>query len=215
MTGTHNPLEDMDTHERGAFDELIRPDDSYTKDGTYWADLPLGQKIKFVGSYDAAETRRELASIWEMIKVDPLSPFSYYFRNMVLPGAGLGLEGYVLFSIGNIKPLFENTFPECWDTATTCNQQWLNAVEYLEIIGIIVGQILVGIIGDWYVSNRGQREKQKRLTRIQVGTSVGFDSGCLYHVSRTDHAYGCVGHNHEWLGDLLCLVVVLLQYWSW
>ncbi|KAJ6002389.1 hypothetical protein N7451_004936 [Penicillium sp. IBT 35674x] len=149
MTGTHNPLEDMDTHERGAFDELIRPDDSYTKDGTYWADLPLGQKIKFVGSYDAAEARRELASIWEMIKVDPLSPVSYYFRNMVLPGAGLGLEGYVLFSIGNIKPLFEKTFPDCWDTATTCNQQWINAVDYLEIIGIIFGQILVGIIGDW------------------------------------------------------------------
>lgn len=149
MTGTHNPLENMDTHERGAFDELIRPDDSYTKDGTYWADLPLGQKIKFVGSYDAAEARRELASIWEMIKVDPLSPVSYYFRNMVLPGAGLGLEGYVLFSIGNIKPLFEKTFPDCWKTATTCNQQWINAVDYLEIIGIIFGQILVGIIGDW------------------------------------------------------------------
>ncbi|KAJ5614095.1 MFS general substrate transporter [Penicillium herquei] len=149
MTGTHNPLEDMHAHERGAFDELIRPDDSYTKDGTYWADLPLGQKVKFVSSYDAAEAKRELGTIWEMVKEDPLSPISYYFRNMVLPGAGLGLEGYVLFSIGNIKPLFQKTWPECWDTATTCNQQWINAVDYLEIIGIIFGQILVGIIGDW------------------------------------------------------------------
>ncbi|KAJ5087507.1 hypothetical protein N7456_011123 [Penicillium angulare] len=149
MTGTHNPLEDMDINEKGAFDELIRPDDSYTKDGTYWADLPLGQKIRFVGSYDAGEAKRELSTIWGMIKEDPLSPISYYFHNMVLPGAGLGLEGYVLFSIGNIKPLFEKTFPDCWDTATTCNKQWINAVDYLEIIGIIFGQILVGIIGDW------------------------------------------------------------------
>ncbi|KAJ5725526.1 uncharacterized protein N7483_006883 [Penicillium malachiteum] len=149
MTGTHNPLEDMQAHERGAFDELIRPDDSYTKDGTYWADLPLGQKVKFVSSYDAAEAKRELGNIWEMMKEDPLSPISYYFRNMVLPGAGLGLEGYVLFSIGNIKPLFQKTWPDCWDSATTCNQQWINAVDYLEIIGIIFGQILVGIIGDW------------------------------------------------------------------
>lgn len=216
MTGTHNPLEDMDTHERGAFDELIRPDDSYTKDGTYWADLPLGQKIKFVGSYDAAEARRELASIWEMIKVDPLSPVSYYFRNMVLPGAGLGLEGYVLFSIGNIKPLFEKTFPDCWDTATTCNQQWINAVDYLEIIGIIFGQILVGIIGDWYVT-RAQKGKRNKsgLTKIQVGTPLGFDSGCFHHVSWVDYAHGCVGYYHEWMGDLLCLVAVLLQYRSW
>lgn len=176
MTGTHNPLEtptqnaleDMDHHERGAFDELIRPDDSYTKDGTYWADLPLGQKIKFVSSYDAGEAKRELCSIWEMMKKDPLSPVSYYFHNMVLPGMGLGLEGYVLFSIGNIKPLFQKTFPDCWDTATTCDQGWLNAVEYLEIIGIIFGQILVGIIGDWYVGTRSwwKRQDKKRSARI-------------------------------------------------
>lgn len=93
MTGTHNPLEDMDLHEKGAFDQLIRPDDSYTPDGTYWADLPLVKRVKFVGSYDAQESKRELRGIWAMIKEDPLSPVSYYFRNMVLPGAGLGLEG--------------------------------------------------------------------------------------------------------------------------
>ena len=150
MTGTHNPLEDMSLHEKGAFDELIRPDDSYTSDGTYWADLPLLKKIKFVSSYDAQEAKRELASIWSMTKKDPLSPVSYYFRNMVLPGAGLGLEGYVLFSIGNIKPLFQKAFPECWNAPyKVCDQQWLNAVDYLEIVGIIFGQILVGVVGDW------------------------------------------------------------------
>ncbi|KNG82393.1 MFS phosphate transporter [Aspergillus nomiae NRRL 13137] len=149
MSGNHNPLEDMDHHEKGAFDALIRPDDSYTPDGTYWADLPLLKKLKFVGSYDAQEAKRELSSIWEMTKQDPLSPISYYFRNMVLPGAGLGLEGYVLFSIGNVKPLFQAAFKSCWKDHKICNAQWLNAIDYLEIIGIIVGQILVGVIGDW------------------------------------------------------------------
>lgn len=149
MTGTHNPLEEMDAHEKGAFDQLIRPDDSYGADGTYWADMPLPQKIKFVTSYDAGEAGRELGLIWGMMKEDPLSPISYYFRNMVLPGAGLGLEGYVLFSIGNIKPLFEKTFSTCWATHEICDEQWLNAVEYLEIIGIIFGQVLVGVVGDW------------------------------------------------------------------
>ena len=57
----------------------------------------------------------------------------------------------MLFSIGNIKPLFEAVFPTCWDSKEVCNPQWLNAIEYLEIVGIIVGQILVGIVGDWYV----------------------------------------------------------------
>lgn len=58
---------------------------------------------------------------------------------------------YVLFSIGNIKPLFESVFSNCWDTHEVCNKQWISAVEYLEIVGIIVGQILVGFLGDWYV----------------------------------------------------------------
>ncbi|KAL4785155.1 major facilitator superfamily domain-containing protein [Aspergillus varians] len=149
MSGTHEPLENMDIHEKGAFDALIRPDDSYTPDGTYWADLSIFKRIKFVSSYDAGEAKRELGGIWEMTKADPLSPVSYYFRNMVLPGAGLGLEGYVLFSIGNLKPLFQAAFPSCWKSHEICNAQWLNAIDYLEICGIIVGQILVGILGDW------------------------------------------------------------------
>lgn len=56
---------------------------------------------------------------------------------------------YVLFSIGNVKPLLEAAFPACWAEKTICNGTWLNALEYLEICGIIVGQILVGILGDW------------------------------------------------------------------
>lgn len=93
MTGTHDPLENMDIHERGAFDALIRPSDSYTPEGTYWADLSIFKRVKFVSAYDSVEAKRELSGIWEMTKADPLSPISYYFRNMVLPGAGLGLEG--------------------------------------------------------------------------------------------------------------------------
>ncbi|KAI1993940.1 hypothetical protein LOZ53_001996 [Ophidiomyces ophidiicola] len=149
MSGTHEPLQEMNLNEKEAFDSLIRPDDSYTPDGVYWADLPLLKRIKFVGAYDMKEAAREFSGVCKMFKADPLSPVSYYFRNMVLPGAGLGLEGYVLFSIGNIKPLFEKTFPKCWKKQEICNPTWIAAVEYLEICGIIVGQILVGILGDW------------------------------------------------------------------
>jgi MFS family permease len=57
---------------------------------------------------------------------------------------------YVLFSIGNVKPLFSSAFPACWgNNPTACNETWVQSVEYLEIVGIIIGQILVGIIGDW------------------------------------------------------------------
>jgi hypothetical protein len=135
-------------NERQIFDYLLRPDDSYDENGVYWADMPLTQRVKFVSSYDAAEVKRELTSIGQMVKKDPLSPIGYYFRNMVLPGAGLGLEGYVLFSIGNIQPLFTapGSYTDCWK-GKTCSQSWINAITYMEVVGIIVGQILVGFLG--------------------------------------------------------------------
>lgn len=94
----------MTANEKQIFNQLLYPDDSYNEDGIYWADLPLIQKIKFVSSYDSKESKREGGNIWKMFKNDPLSPVAYYFRNMVLPGAGLGLEGFVT------KALFFSSF---------------------------------------------------------------------------------------------------------
>jgi hypothetical protein len=136
--------------ERRIFGYLTHPDDSYTPDGTYWADLPLKERIKFVSSVQAAEDKSELKAIGSMMKEDPLSPLTWYFRNAVLPGAGLGLEGYVLFSIGNLHPLFAAAWPDCWGSnATQCSSNWIAAVTYLEVVGIMAGQVGVGIIGDW------------------------------------------------------------------
>lgn len=88
-------FEEMEVHEKAAFDEIIRPADAYTPNGTYWADLPIGQRINFCVNQDGSEAKKEFAWLWDMFKADPLSPISYYFKNAVLPGAGLGLEGYV------------------------------------------------------------------------------------------------------------------------
>ena len=93
MDGTHAPIQDMTQNERQIFDYLLRPDDSYDEHGVYWADMPLARRFKFVSSYDAKETAKEATSVLNMVKADPLSPIAYYFKNMVLPGAGLGLEG--------------------------------------------------------------------------------------------------------------------------
>jgi hypothetical protein len=88
-------IHDMNLNEESVFNSLVRPDDMYDSTGTYWADMGLAKRFKFVTHVDGLETKKELASIWAMTKNDPLSPIGYYFRNMVIPGAGLGLEGYV------------------------------------------------------------------------------------------------------------------------
>lgn len=146
----HYPAGNATNQERSIFAHLTHPDDCYTPDGVYWADLPLGKRIAFVNKVQNEETKRELAEIGTMLKADPLSPVSWYFRNAVLPGAGLGLEGYVLFSIGNLEPLFRSTWPTCWGkNPTECSSNWIASVTYLEVIGIMVGQMAVGVIGDW------------------------------------------------------------------
>ncbi|KAH9909179.1 major facilitator superfamily domain-containing protein [Xylariomycetidae sp. FL2044] len=137
-------------YEKQIFSHLTHPDDSYTPEGVYWADLPFRKRLSFVNNVDRAEAKVESSHVWSMIKRNPLSPVAWYFRNAILPGAGLGLEGYVLFSIGNLEPLFKAAWPSCWGShATECSKNWISSVTYLEIIGIMVGQVGVGIIGDW------------------------------------------------------------------
>lgn len=131
--------------ERRIFSHVTRPDDSYTPEGVYWADLPLSQRFNFVFKVDKKAAAQELKTIGGMVKKDPLSPVSWYFRHAILPGAGLGLEGYVLFSIGNLEPLFKQAWPECWGTHEVCSKNWVASVQYLEIIGIMFGQVLVGV----------------------------------------------------------------------
>lgn len=144
------PIAYATADERRIFSHVTRPDDSYTEDGVYWADLPLAQRYRFVLKVDNEAAKEEAKTAWSMFKEDPLSPFSWYFRHAVIPGAGLGLEGYVLFSIGNLEPLFKAVWPDCWGKEpTTCSHNWIASVTYLEIIGIMVGQAVVGVMGDW------------------------------------------------------------------
>jgi hypothetical protein len=56
---------------------------------------------------------------------------------------------YVLFSIGNVTPLFQSSFADCWKNHKTCDKNWISATGYLEVAGILIGQILVGFLGDW------------------------------------------------------------------
>ncbi|KAI6785869.1 Inorganic phosphate transporter-like protein [Emericellopsis cladophorae] len=145
----HDVLAGTNAHERRIFSHVTRPDDSYDADGTYWADMPLARRARFVAKVDAAAAHEELSTIGGMVKKDPLSPAAWYLRNAILPGAGLGLEGYVLFSIGNLEPLFAKVWPACWESNEVCSKNWVASVTYLEIIGIMVGQAAVGVIGDW------------------------------------------------------------------
>ena len=86
---------DMSNAESSVFRQLLLPDDSYDENGTYWADMGLAKRFAFVNKVNNAEALKELKSIGRMMKADPLSPLGFYTRNMIIPGMGLLLEGYV------------------------------------------------------------------------------------------------------------------------
>ncbi|GAA97016.1 hypothetical protein E5Q_03690 [Mixia osmundae IAM 14324] len=133
----------------GLLRDSIAPLDSYTEDGVYWADLPARQRNAWITRTEGAESRREFGVVWAMFKKDPLEPIRQYFARYVATGMGLFVEGFTLFSIGNLSALFSAVWPTCWSTHTVCAANWVYGVNYLEIVGIIIGQILVGIEGDW------------------------------------------------------------------
>ncbi|KAI9891611.1 MAG: hypothetical protein M1814_002545 [Vezdaea aestivalis] len=88
------PADDVSTYiEHGAVRNYLLPSDSYDEQGTYWADMPLRQRWRFIRKYDFMEGKREVAAILGGMKSNPFSPFVRYFRNYVVPGAGLLLEG--------------------------------------------------------------------------------------------------------------------------
>jgi MFS family permease len=128
-------------------DELFPPD--MYAGTTYWADLPWSERIRWVNANSDAEAKREFLLLMSEFRRDPLKPINDYFSHYVITGMGMFVEGYTLFSVGNLTALFQAVWPTCWKTYKVCTQNWIASVSYLEIIGIIFGQIAVGFIGDW------------------------------------------------------------------
>ena len=68
------------------------------------------------------------ADMWRETKRDPLFLFRYWVYNFFIPGMGFFTEGYILFSNGNLKNLYKQTWPECWKTYQVCNANWVHSV---------------------------------------------------------------------------------------
>lgn len=133
---------------RSLLREELYPNDAY-HNGVYWADLPGRQRTTWIVRQYNQEATRQFGVAWAPFWHDPLQPFFHYFHNYVVTGLGYFTEGYVLFSVGNILILFEAVWGSCFKTYKTCNKTWVESINYLELVGIIFRQILVGIIGDW------------------------------------------------------------------
>lgn len=64
-------------------------------------------------------------------------------------------EAYVIFSVGNLSPLFAAAYPACWKKHTQCSKRLLGSLTYSQIAGIIFGMLSVGFIADLIGRKRG------------------------------------------------------------
>jgi len=80
----------------------------------------------------------------------PMGPTEtfWWFLSWMLPGMGMFLEAYYIFSIGNIKPLLKAEYPDCYKEFKTCGKTLTQIPEYIQIVGIICGMITIGYLGD-------------------------------------------------------------------
>lgn len=133
---------DSGTHEHSTSDAIdhllintLCPADAY-KGGLYWADLNGSEKRSFASKQYRLEALQEWHQVRAMFKHDYISPFRSYVQNYVAAGAGFFAEGNVLFSVGNTMPLLKALWPDCWARHLVCDAQMIDAIKYMEILGV-------------------------------------------------------------------------------
>jgi hypothetical protein len=82
-----------------------------------------------------------------------------------------------------------STWPECWEQHTVCAAEAVYAVDELEILGIMAGQVLVGIECDWIGTSAGAAQDAAVMllgTLLLIGawgTSLQGWVACVYLAS--------------------------------
>ena len=45
---------------------------------------------------------------------NPAKPFLDWVLSFAIPGIGMFMEAYFIFSVGNVKPIWQEQYPLCW-----------------------------------------------------------------------------------------------------
>jgi MFS family permease len=94
------------------------------------------------------------------------SKFRHWLVGSAWPGLGLFGESYLLFSIGTLKPIWEELFPQCFATDRNddeeeegqgdgCPDGLVHSLTYSVVLGVILGMVLLGYIANIVGRRRG------------------------------------------------------------
>ena len=76
------------------------------------------------------------------------SSISNWFYQSAWPGLGLFGESYLLFSIGLLKPIWEEIYPDCF-AYETCTPFLLKSLTISVVMGVTSGMIIVGYLANF------------------------------------------------------------------
>ena len=74
---------------------------------------------------------------------------SVLFTSIISSVVGMFSEAYLVFSVGNIGSFQKAAFPDCYKTYAVCPHDMITQKidSYVQIIGIIIGMMLMGLMG--------------------------------------------------------------------
>lgn len=95
------------------------------------------------------------------------SKLRHWLVGSAWPGLGLFGESYLLFSIGTLKPIWDELFPQCFtadgnnnnEGDAVCPERLVHSLTYSVVLGVILGMVLLG-----YLANRIGRRSGSLLT---------------------------------------------------
>jgi len=92
------------------------------------------------------------------------------FRENVWPGLGLFAADFLLFSTMNLKPLWNEAYPECFGYYAQCSRSLVRSLTFTGIWGLIVGMVVIGTL----TSFRG-----RRYGSLLTGSLMLFSAVCI------------------------------------
>jgi len=100
-------------------------------------------------------------------------------------GMGMFCQAYVLFAIGLLPPLFRILYPSCFVSSSPCLGATL-ASTYLEMCGIIIGMLVMGVLADRLGRQWGSRVTAAYMLTGSVIIVVAFGGSILGQFSMFD-----------------------------
>ena len=85
------------------------------------------------------------------------------------PGMGLFGESYLLFSIGTLRPIWEQLFPNCF-AYDECPSWLIHSLTYSVISGVILGMLSIGYLS----SSLGRRWGSLLTSTLMASGAIGL-----------------------------------------